>query len=122
MSGDSGRLRTDLKKNIQDAYNQSLRAIKYIEENEESVFIEKKTKRKLTLKKTSIRKVFPVSVTFHYMANLATQLDELKEIGLFTEGRYPFSISESDLELISGIGLNPDTFLHYITVDLLSQI
>ena len=115
ISGDSGRLRTDIKKNIQDAYDQSLRAIKYIEENEESVFIEKKTKRKLTLKKASIRKVFPVSVTFHYMANLATQLDELKEIGLFTEGRYPFSISESDIELISGIGLNPDTFLHYIS-------
>ncbi|MET4892634.1 SEC-C metal-binding domain-containing protein [Morganella morganii] len=115
VNGDSGRLRTDIKNNIQDAYNQSLRTIQYIENNTECKFVEIDTKKELIFKSDSLHCIFPISVSFHHLAGIATQLDELKELGLFIENKYPFSICESDLELLTYTKLSPDSFLHYIS-------
>jgi len=115
ITGDGGRLRTDIKKNVHDAYEQSLRSIQYIEQNEECKFVEANTKRELIFKAESINRIFPISVSFHHLAGVATQLNELKDLGLFMEDKYPFSICESDLELLTFANLSPDTFLHYIS-------
>lgn len=115
ISGDSGRLRTDIKSNVQDAYNQSLRAIQYINQNEACKFTEIETNRELVFKSDSLPRIFPVSVSFHHLAGVATQLDELKDLGLFLENKYPFSICESDLELLTYANFSPDSFLHYIS-------
>lgn len=115
IAGDAGRLRTDIKRNIYDSYDQSLRAIQYIEQNKECKFIEVDSKRELVFKSESIQRIFPISVSFHHLAGVATQLNELKDLGLFIEGKYPFSICESDLELLSFANLSADTFLHYIS-------
>ena len=115
VTGDAGRLRTDIKNNIADAYQQSLRAIKYIEKNESCEFIEADSKRVLRLSFKDIHRIYPISVSFHHLAGVATQLNELKELGLFIDDKYPFSICDSDLELLTKANFTPDVFLHYIS-------
>ena len=112
--GDKSRLRTDIKKNVEDAFKQALRAKRYIRENERCQFKEKKTDRELSFKSDDIKRIFLISVTFNHLGNIATRLDELEEFNLFINNDYPFSISESDLELITRAEITPDIFLHYI--------
>jgi hypothetical protein len=45
---------------------------------------------------------------------LATRLASLRDLRLFKDGEYPFSISVADLEIISKFCGGPDVFLHYI--------
>lgn len=54
-------------------------------------------------------------MSFHHLGGVATQLNELKDLGLFIEEKYPFSICESDMELLTHANLSPDSFLHYIS-------
>lgn len=115
VTGHEGKLRTDIKKNVEDAYQQALRAIQYINENESCTFIEASSGRELTFEAASIHKTFPISLSFHHLAGIATQLNELGNMGLFKSNQYPFSISESDLELLAKVEVTPDVFLHYLS-------
>jgi hypothetical protein len=123
ITGDEAKLRTDIKKNISDSYEQSLRAIKYIEGNKTCRFVEANTQRELLFDSEDIYKIFPISLSFHHLAGIATQLNDLKDLNLFMEGRYPFSICESDLELIAKTEITSDAFLHYVSkrLDLLAD-
>jgi hypothetical protein len=114
MRGDAGRLRTDLKENIEDAYEQAVRAIKYIHANKKAVFTERKTGRKLELFKNSVRKIYPVSLSLLLLGGVSTRLKETNELGLFKNGVFPFSICIADLDLITKANITPDIFLHYI--------
>ena len=49
--GDIGRLRSDLKNNIADAFDQVRRAARYVESHDEVRFVEKKTGRELVIRK-----------------------------------------------------------------------
>jgi len=115
VTGHASKLRTDIKKNVEDAYQQALRAIQYINENDTCAFIEAEGGRKLTFDSASVHKIFPISLSFHHLAGIATQLDELENMGLFTSNKYPFSICESDLELLAKIEVTPDELLHYVS-------
>lgn len=115
VTGHGGKLRTDIKTNIEDAYKQALRAIRYINENETCTFIEADGARELSFNSNSIHRIFPISLSFHHLAGVATQLNELESMGLFKENHYPFSICESDLELLAKVDISPDVFLHYIS-------
>jgi hypothetical protein len=112
--GDPSRLRDDLKDNIEDAFAQATRAARFIEANATATYVEKGTGRKLVVQKDSVRRIFPVSVTLHYFGRLATQLALLKRIGLFKDSAYPWSVSLSDLDLITRFAGSPDVFLHYV--------
>jgi len=112
--GNTARLRTDIVKNIEDAFEQTLRVKRYINNSLECQFKEKKSNRELCFKSDDIKKIFPISITFNNFANIATRLNELQELGLFKDRDYPFCICESDFELITKAKLTPDIFLHYI--------
>lgn len=113
-NGHVGRLRTDIKSNIEDAFNQSLRAIRYISNNSISKFIERETKRELIIEKDKINKIFPISITLENLGELVTELYKTQDLGLFKEKEYPYSVSLADLELITQMGLIPEVFLHYL--------
>lgn len=115
VTGHGGKLRTDIKNNVEDAYQQALRAIQYIDENDTCTFIEADSGRELSFDSDSIHRVFPISLTFHHLAGVATQLNELEKMGLFKGNHYPFSICESDLELLAKVDVSPEVFLHYIS-------
>jgi hypothetical protein len=112
--GDTSSLRFDIKANIEDAYMQSLRAIKYINKSEVAVFTERKSGRKLTVTKDEIYKIYPVSVSLHRLATIATALKRTQEIDLFKEKSYPFATCLSDLDTITSVKITPEVFLHYI--------
>ena len=114
VSGNKMKLKRDLTKNVSEAFDQSQRAIRYINENDNPVFTERGTGRQLKVDKSVCDKLIPISISLRHLAGLATALDELKQIGLFTDGLYPYSVSEADLELITYLGLKPDYFIHYI--------
>ena len=115
VTGHASKLRTDIKKNVEDAYQQALRAIQYINENDTCTFVEADGGRDLTFESASVHKIFPISLSFHHLAGIATQLNELETMGLFTGNQCPFSICESDLELLAKVDITPDVFLHYIS-------
>jgi hypothetical protein len=122
--GDVGRLRTDIVKNIQDAFEQSLRVKRYIANTDECQFKEKGTVRLLSFKSADINKIFSISITFNHLADIATRLHQLGDLNLFTDKDYPFSICESDFELLTKAQLTPDVFLHYIQrrIELFSDV
>lgn len=115
ITGHTSMLRTDIKKNVEDSYQQALRAIQYINKNDTCTFIEADGGRELTFEAASIHKIFPISLSFHHLAGIATHLDELINMGLFTSKNYPFSICESDLELLTKVDITPDVLLHYVS-------
>ena len=112
--GDPARLRDDLKDSIEEAFDQAKRAIRFIEGAENVDFVEKASGRKLTLQKSRVRRIFPVSITLHHFGGLATQLALLKGIGLFKDSNYPWSVSLADLDIVTKFCQSPDIFLHYI--------
>lgn len=112
--GDVGRLRTDLKENIEDAFEQARRAERYIAKTDNPIFIEITTKRKLTIDKSNIRRTYLLTISQHHMAGLATRLASLRDLLLFRDAEYPIAMSIADLETVTEFCAGPDVLLHYI--------
>jgi hypothetical protein len=112
--GDLGRLRTDIKANVEDAFEQARRAVRYIDKEDNPEFIEISSGRKLSLKKRKISRIYLITVSQHQLAGRATRLAEFRELGLFKDKEYPFSICAADLDTVSQFCEGPDVFLHYI--------
>jgi hypothetical protein len=111
--GDVGRLRTDLKKNIEDAFSQARRALRYLESQPDSTFIEKQTGRKLKLQHSALRRIYLMTVSQHHLGSFVTHLATLNLINLFLEKEYPWALSISDLDVVTDFCEGPDIFLHY---------
>ncbi len=112
--GDAGRLRSDIKANIEDAFEQGKRAARYIRETDFPEFKEYKRNRKLRIDKSKIHRTYFLTVSQHHLCGLATHLTDLQELGLFKDGEYPFSTSIADLETVAEFCDGPEVFLHYI--------
>ena len=112
--GDLGRLRSDIKANVEDAYYQARRAITYIDSVEQATFTEKNTGRNLTFNKHDLHRVYLLTVSQHHLAGLANQFALLGALNLFKENEYPVSMSVSALELILETCEAPEIFLHYL--------
>ena len=119
--GDIGRLRTDIKANVEDAFGQATRAAKYIDSSASPVFEERASGRTLNVQKDQVMRTFLVTVTLHHLAGLANRLSMLQDLGLFDDGQYPFSISVADLETVAQFCDGPDVFLHYVEKRLATQ-
>jgi len=112
--GDIGRLRSDVKANIDDAFEQAKRARRYIDATETPEFIEIETGKKLRFEKLGIRRTYLLTISQHHLSGIVNHFDELKGMGLFKDGEYPLSICIADLETISKFCNGPDVLLHFI--------
>lgn len=112
--GDAARLRSDLKANVEDAFQQARRAERYIRKVPQPVFREILTGRTLRFDRDDIRKIYLITVSQHHLAGVANRLATIKDLRLFLEGEYPFAICLSDLENIVEACPQPDIFLHYV--------
>lgn len=112
--GDVARLRTDIKANVEDAFEQARRALRYITKVENPEFIEHLTGRKLSFRKEDIHRIYLLTVSQHHLAGIANRLSIVEGLGLFKEKEYPFSICAADLDIIAEFCQGPDVFLHYI--------
>ncbi len=117
-----GRLRTDLKKNVADAFDQAQRAARYVQSCNECRFKEEKTGRELVIKKADVQRTFFLTSSLRLLANVAIYLAWAKPLGLFAVGEYPWSVSLADLETIADFVEGPDVFLHYIERRLAAQL
>jgi hypothetical protein len=111
--GDLARLKSDLEDNIEEAFQQATRAITFIESGSISTFEEKASGRKMTVDRSSVRTIFPMSVTLHDFGAIATQLALLKNIGMFRNSAYPWSLCLANLGIVTSFAKSPDVFLHY---------
>lgn len=112
--GDPGRLRTDIKTNVEDAYEQAKRALRYISCTERPEFSETSHKRKLVIEKKKFLKTYLLTISQHHLAGLVNRFAQLKGLGLFKNAEYPISICVSDFEMIAEFCSGPDIFLHYL--------
>jgi len=112
--GDLGRLRTDLKENVEEAFDQAIRARRYLKSVKSADFKEIKGGRKISIPTESIERTFLITVSQHHLAGLANRLASLRELSLFKKSEYPYCVSAGDLETISQFCEGPDIFLHYI--------
>ena len=112
--GDIGRLRSDLKANVGDAFEQASRALRYLRSVRSAEFFETRTGRKLSVRMSRIRRLYLLTVSQHELAGLATRPAELRDLGLFAGGEYPVSMSIADLDVVTRFCEGPDVFLHYL--------
>lgn len=112
--GDVGKLRSDIKKNVEEAFDQARRAADFIDNTATPEFTETATGRKLIIDKSKIKRTFLLTVSLHNLAGLATTLAIFQDIGLFRDSEYPFSVSIADLEFIVEFCDDPEVFLNYI--------
>lgn len=112
--GDVGRLRTDVKANVEDAFEQARRALRYVNKAAKPEFIEARTGRKLFLHKEDIRRIYLLTVSQHHLSGIANRLSMVEGLGLFQDKEYPLSICAADLDIISEFCPGSDVFLHYV--------
>jgi hypothetical protein len=112
--GDLGRLRSDVKANVADAFEQARRVTRYIQSVREAVFLEDGTGRDLGVQRDKIQRIYQTTVSLHHLAGIATRLASIQGLGLFGDGEYPWAISVADLDLVTQFCPGPDVFLHYV--------
>ena len=112
--GDVGRLRSDLKANVDDAFQQARRARTYLASVAEAHFREVGTGRELCLRRDQLRRVYLVTVSLHLLGNAINRLANLRTLGLLEEEDYPWAVSLADLDIITRFVEGPDVFLHYL--------
>lgn len=114
LLGDVGRLRDDLKANVEDAFQQALRARRYLMMSESATFREARTGRTLQVRHAELERVYLITVSLHFLGGAATRLAKLRPFGLLKGSEYPWAISISELDLITQFAEGPDVFLHYL--------
>ena len=116
------RLKTDLKKLIEDAYQQGRRVRDYIKSAKTAVFKDKNGKKVLDIKfKPNKIDFFLINVTLEPLMSLATGLKRLQSLGLFEKNEYPWSVNLFELDLITRHIPSPTIFIHYLEKRLLAQ-
>ena len=116
------RLKTDLKKLIEDAYQQGRRVMEYIKSTKTAVFKDKSGKKVLEIKFQPDKIDFLlINVTLEPLMSLATGLKRLQSLGLFTENEYPWSVNLFELDLITRHIPSPIIFIHYLEKRLSAQ-
>lgn len=111
--GRLGHLRSDIKANVADAFEQARRALRYIQSVPEAIFLEKSTGRTLSIRHNEIQRTYLTTVSLHHLAGIATRLASIQGVGLFGDGEYPWATSVADLDLVTQFCPGPDAFLHY---------
>lgn len=103
-----------LKKNVQDGFRQAERVVRALDKDREVIFKEKTTGRVIAIKKASLLKLMPVSVTLQHLMGVPTQLAATQQLGLFKKGAFPWSVCIDDLDVITRFAGTADVCLHYI--------
>ncbi|MFC2022957.1 hypothetical protein ACFLTL_02235 [Chloroflexota bacterium] len=88
--GDVGRLRSDIKNNVEDAFDQAKRAANYIYKTPNPEFTEVSSGRRLRFSVDKIRRIYLLTVSQHLLAGLATRLSTVSS---HSSNRHPgFSV------------------------------
>jgi hypothetical protein len=110
---DFARLRADMQAGIRAAFDQALRARKYIHESEEAVL--RSEGAELHINTKQITDIYLINVTLMPFHALTTRFENIEDaLGLFPEKEYPLSLSVGNLDIVSQLLDSPAKFLHYV--------
>lgn len=112
-SGNMQRTENHLKEIVKESYQQGIRTLKYIEENDEAEFITSDSK-KFKISKDDFDEIVIVSLTLEPIGNISTSIKTTDNLGYFKEGHFPWIISIYDLIVLRDMIDNPFMFIHYI--------
>ncbi len=120
--GAINRLKTDLKKLIEEAYQQGRRVRNYVKFTQNPVFKDKSGKEVFNVKfKPNKIDFFLINVTLEPLMSLATGLKQLQSLGLFENNEYPWSVNLFELDIITRHIPSPTIFIHYLEKRLSAQ-
>ncbi len=110
------RLETVIEKNLQYAYKQGDRTRRYITNSKKAIFYSDKNMKhaSVTINSIDIKDIFIINTTVDYYAELGVDLYKLKELGLYKEREFPWTVCISDLQVISDFIDFPNQFLYYM--------
>ena len=115
LAGDVPKILDDLAKAILDPFDQAKRARDYIRGTESVDFEEKRTGRKIVVRRADISEIFLVTVVGSgAWASIAANLPSLAPLGLFADGEYPWAISLADLRVVTGSLELPSQLFDYL--------
>ena len=107
------RIEHDLKKLVQDAYEQAVRARRYIE-SQARVEFTLENGNIVGIEKDKFHEVFLINVTLDHLESFVANAYELKDLGFFSGKDVPWSVSLGDLRVISEVVEFPSQFVHYL--------
>ena len=103
----------DLRELVGKAYEQALRAKRYIESVDKPIF-RLSDGTLIEVPKQRIDKVFMVTITLDALDAFVTSLYQLEDLGIFTESDLPWTVSLLDLEVIADLSEFGSQFVHYL--------
>lgn len=108
--------KSDFKKNISEAFEQSKRAYDYISTSEEVGFYNNNHKQVMRIKKADYNNIFLVNISLESFQEYSTALNRVKlwDSELLYGAHYPFAVSIYDLMVITEILENSDDFVKYL--------
>jgi len=110
---DFSRLRIDIQAAIRSAFDQAIRARKYIRSTDRPTL--KVGPVQLQIDGSAITDIYLINITLMPFLIFATRFENIEEaLGLFPEKEYPFSTSLGDLDIITEVLNSPAAFLHYV--------
>ncbi len=102
LAGDVPAILNDLAKAILEPFDQAKRARDYIQGAASVEFEEKRTGRKIVVRRAEISEVFLVTlVGTGAWASIAANLPSLAPLGLFVDRAYPWALSLADLRVVT---------------------
>jgi hypothetical protein len=113
IGADFSRLRTDIQAAIRSAFDQAVRARKYIRSTDSPTL--KVGRAQFQIDGSAITHIYLINVTLMPFLIFATRFENIEDaLGLFPEKEYPFSTSLGDLDIITQVLGSPANFLHYL--------
>lgn len=112
--GNVDKIKTNTRDIIEKAYQQAIRAKKYILSNDLVEFRDKNKKVVLTINREKINSIFLINTTLEPLNHITTNLTSLKEFGFIQDDEWIWSVYLNDLRIISEILELPSEFLVYV--------
>jgi len=100
--------------NIEYAFEQAYRAREYIKSNEKVVFYNEDDSIKTIIDNKKYSNIFLLNVTLENFGEIATRIHRFKNIGLYKQNEFPWSVNINDLKTIAEFIEFPSQFIHYI--------
>lgn len=106
-------MKEDLKKLVEEAYSQALRASNYITNNDEPTF-QLTDGTHVVIDKSNLDEIFLITVSLDDLDIFITNTYMLKEFGFLQGGQYPWIVTLANLRVISELTEFSSQFVHYI--------
>lgn len=110
------KLETSMRNIIDEATDQAIRTMNYIEENTVLQFMDKDNNQVIQIQKKENQKIFLINVSLENFFDLSLELKKIYSIGIIKNKVLPWSVSLNDLKIISDFIEFPLQFLHYISI------